>query len=192
VGISKWLFGEHGGRKRKYRPSRDDGWMEFTDRWEASVFAYKGEEVLTVRHRWSHRVLATVVWPQGTASWAPPGWLEGVVMGIARQATSVNGEENRWHDNCPAWAKEFTVLWEYLTHDTYLEGEPRVPSTITIMRGDLMGVKVVLNDRDRGLSLWSTGTDPRDALETLELLLNTTSPPWRKDALKTTLRKSGK
>ncbi len=192
MGIRKVPIGWRKGKGRRPRTPADEGWMAFTGNWEASVFAYKGEEVLTVRHRWSHRVLATLVWPQGTASWAPPGWLEGVVMGIARQATSVNGEENRWHDNCPDWAKTFTALWEYLTHDTYQEGDARVPSTLTIMRGDLMGVKVVLNDRDRGLSLWATGTDPGDALETLETLLNTTSPPWRRDALKTTSRKPGK
>ena len=80
----------------------------------------------------------------------------------------------------PGEDKEFKKLhpaiWEYLTTETF-EGKPRQTSTLLVLWEN--GVKVMLNDRQEGLTLWSGGSTVAEALLNLEAELEGPDPDWR-------------
>lgn len=79
------------------------------------------------------------------------------------------------------WSRTLPALSEYLFSEVYPDGTRRQRATLTVMAGDARGVKVVLNDREEGRSLWATGDDLDGALEALEIMLQQPVTPWRMD-----------
>ena len=102
-------------------------------------------------------------------------------MAIAKRTATVDQGGPGQTARVTTWMQEHKFLHEYLTAATFSDGSPRTTATLTIMCGDTTGVKVVLNDRAEGMSLWATGDDPQDALEVLEAILNLAVVPWKAD-----------
>jgi len=94
------------------------------------------------------------------------------LAGVARAEAMDAIPNDPWLvNNCP-------LLIEYLTSSKYEDGTPRTTCTITIFV-DAGVLKLCLNDRDAGASLYVTGEVLSDALESLEKALNDTKPDWR-------------
>lgn len=69
-------------------------------------------------------------------------------------------------------------LVEYLADTTFDGGELRTTSTLTIFfEGGL--IKIALNDRDAGASLYRSGASIQDALLALQKALGTPDADWR-------------
>lgn len=77
-----------------------------------------------------------------------------------------------------AFIKQFAAIMEYLSASKYPDGSERTTSTLTFFADDNV-CKVVLNDRDQGKSLWSSGATPLDALVALEAMLRAGEGEWR-------------
>lgn len=80
----------------------------------------------------------------------------------------------------PKFFKDYPALFEFLTAYAYPDGQVRTPSCFTVFAED-GAFKIVLNERDRNLSLWGTGQSFQDALKTLEERLKSDRPDWRKN-----------
>lgn len=168
-------------RERAKKRPRDGPWRRLDASYELNLYACGGEEVLVVRKVWTQSVVGTICLPRWTVRDAPAGWVRRLAMAIARpKAAGSNGEALSARVFSP-WVKDHMRLWERLTEATYDDGTPRETSTLTVMTGDVGGLKVVLNERDLGLSLWATGPDIPECLDTLEVLLGDDQPPWKND-----------
>jgi len=147
--------------------------------YEWTMYRGRHSEIVWCRHIWSKRLLGTWTFPAGTVWDCGQEWIERQIMGLIKRRGSGQMEGSAGVVQQTTWIMEHKLIWEYLTSVTFEDGTPREPSTITIMRGDLEGIKMVMNDRAENLSLWVTGVDVEDGLCQMELLLGTTSPPWR-------------
>lgn len=167
--------------KRKGAVKRSDGWVSPCGKWVVRMTIGEAEEVLVVRHRWSGMVAATLRLPVGTVINSTFGWMEGVIMGLVRKAELGQKGATLGPVKPAMMEREMPLVTSYLFDDAYENGEARQRSTITVMAGDLVGVKVVLNDRAEAMSLWVTGESVDDALLTMEILLSKPDAPWRRD-----------
>lgn len=70
------------------------------------------------------------------------------------------------------------LLWTYLSERAWEDGSERQVATLLFVV-DLDGFKACLNDRACGMSLWVTGSDITDLLDTLETTLGSDAPNWR-------------
>jgi hypothetical protein len=80
-------------------------------------------------------------------------------------------------DCCPVFVN-YPGIWEMMTADIFAGGEKRLTSTVTLFY-EAGVVKVCLNDRENGLTAWSSGVTPSDALDALESGLQADSLAWR-------------
>jgi hypothetical protein len=64
---------------------------------------------------------------------------------------------------------------------TYPDGAARQLATLSVMAGDVVGLKLALNDRAEARTCWATGAGLGEALEALEAMLQSPSCPWRVD-----------
>lgn len=82
----------------------------------------------------------------------------------------------------PAMSGEEEARWPlvaaHLTQRAWDDGQPRSTSTLLFFEEDGM-IKVCLNDRDEGRSVFLTGRGVLDALDTLELGLVEDNLTWR-------------
>lgn len=160
---------------------RDPEWQRVDSQWEVNLYRYGGQEVLAIRRIWTESILATINLPAGTVKDAPRGWVRGLVMAIVKRAKNGAAGEPLSARVYTAWIKDHMRLWEYLTETAFADGSPRLTATLTVMAGDVSGVKMVLNDRSEGMALWATGADIPDCLDTLEVLLGDEAAPWKQD-----------
>lgn len=77
-----------------------------------------------------------------------------------------------------AWIEKHPALWEYLTLDTHENGQEREKSMLCIFIDDGF-VKVALQDRDEGLTLWMSGNSLPEAVDALEAKLQAGDGEWR-------------
>jgi hypothetical protein len=168
-------------RERAKKRPRDGPWKRLDASHEVNLFACGGEEVLVVRKIWTQSVAGTICLPRWTVRDAPAGWVRRLAMAIAKPKAASSDRGPLSARVFSPWIKDHMRLWERLTEATYDDGSPRETSTLTVMPGDVSGLKVVLNERDLGLSLWATGPDIPECLDTLELLLGDEYPPWKGD-----------
>jgi len=88
-----------------------------------------------------------------------------------RKALEKSREGARWEDTHPA-------VWEYLSLDTHDDGSQRTTSMLCVfVEGGL--VKVCLQDREAGQSLWVSGASLVEALDSLEGRLASGDGEWR-------------
>jgi hypothetical protein len=168
-----------GVRGRKGRKKGE--WKRVDASHEVALYGIKTEEVVVLRKMYTCSVMATLNLPRFTVRDAPRGWLKGVLMAIIRRRGNGAGGEAATARVFTPWVTAHPLLWSYLTETSFHDGEPRATSTLSVMNGDMGGVKLVLNDRAEGLSLWATGADIPECLDTLELLLGEEEAPWKKD-----------
>lgn len=76
-------------------------------------------------------------------------------------------------------AKECPTVWEYLATDRYEDGSARKTSTLSLFVGP-GGLQASLNDRERGLVCFVTGTSVPAILFTLEDMLFSDKVDWRR------------
>lgn len=76
------------------------------------------------------------------------------------------------------WADSHPAIWEYLTLDTTDDGKERVTSMLCVFV-EQGCVKVALQDRHEGLSLWVSSQSIPEALEALETRLQSGDGEWR-------------
>lgn len=76
------------------------------------------------------------------------------------------------------WAASHPAIWEYLTLDTLDDGKERVTSMLCVFY-EAGVVKVALQDRQEGLSLWVSSQSIPEALEALESRLQAGDGEWR-------------
>lgn len=180
MSYGKWLLDQRRRAKKKGR-QREERWRRIDASHEINLYKVGTEEVLAIRKVWTKSVVATVNLPAGTVSNYPYGQLRKVVMAIVKKQAGHNGQEPLTARVYTPWIKDHMRLWEYLTEAVYSDGSPRLTSTLTVMVGDVSGLKMVLNDRAESLSLWATGADIPECLDTLEILLGDDNPPWKRD-----------
>jgi hypothetical protein len=141
----------------------------------------RGADVLVIRHRFSMRVLCTVLLPVGLIDDLWGQAREDVIMSFLRKAQPTQNGTPSGVVAPAGWAHDCPALTEYLFSEQYPDGSRRQRATLTVMAGDAAGVKVVLNDREEGRSLWANGEDLDTALEVLDNLLQSSQTPWRLD-----------
>jgi hypothetical protein len=78
-----------------------------------------------------------------------------------------------------AWVKAHPALWEYLTVDRYEDGSPRQPSMLCLFCEDGF-IKLALQDRQEGRSLWVSAESIPEAVELLEGNLSEGRGEWRR------------
>lgn len=183
MGLMKRLVEERkrarrGGRKVVLR-RRGLPWQEGPYR--AYAFRTRNADVLCILHLFSGRVVWTACLPVGLLAdlWADA--LGEVTMSFLRKAVPPGNGQQRGPVPPAKMLTEYPALCEYLYGEEYPDGSRRQRSTLTLMAGDAVGVKVVLNDRDQGRSLWATGSDLEDCLLALEAMLQYDDCPWRLD-----------
>lgn len=76
--------------------------------------------------------------------------------------------------------KRFPNVFEYLVADTYPDGQVRQRSTVMLIV-DADMVKLCLNDKDNGQSLWVSGTSLANALKALEAAVTCPTTVWREN-----------
>lgn len=182
-------FRHNGGHKRKFRKV-EDKWYRVNSKWEARVLEGKGMDVLVVRSQYRQAVLGTMVAPKGTFRLMGVEAQLGLIMGLIRRQAKTGANGQVLSPKPETMVKEFPNLTGYLFETEYEDGETRQRSTLTIMAGDVYGIKMVLNDRQEGASLWSTGSDIDDALLAMEEQLDKVDAPWRKDVRRPAGKKS--
>lgn len=72
------------------------------------------------------------------------------------------------------------AIWEYLTCEQWEDGTPRQTATVTVFWEDSR-VKLCLNDRFAGRSLWVSGESLIAALDALEGQLEAGTGDWRRN-----------
>lgn len=98
-------------------------------------------------------------------------WVRQVVQRNAAQRESLSALGQRWVDDHPA-------MWEYLTLDTDDAGKERLTSMLCVFVESGV-VKVALQDRQEGLSLWVSAQSIPEALDALEARLQAGDGEWR-------------
>jgi len=78
----------------------------------------------------------------------------------------------------PGFESAYPLLFEHLAAVTWEDGSARETSTLMVLC-ELGRVKLGLNDRSEGRSLWVTGDTLEAALAVLEGSLRTGSADWR-------------
>jgi hypothetical protein len=76
------------------------------------------------------------------------------------------------------WEATHPALWEYLTVETHDNGQPRETSMLCVFCEEGL-VKMALQDRDQGRSLWVTSQSFYEALAALESRLASGEGDWR-------------
>lgn len=163
-------------RANRYQPAL---WRNGPD--EAVGFYTQHADLLVIRHRFSGRVHCTVVLPVGLIADLWGQQREDVIVSFLRK--SVTAGNGRVSALVPPdqWGRDYPALCEYLYSAVYPDGTPRARSTVTVMAGDAVGLKIVLNDREESRSLWATGQDLDECWIALEGLLQSEHCPWRQD-----------
>lgn len=100
-------------------------------------------------------------------------------MAICRFTSASAGQPGTGHMADAKLASSCPLLHEYLTAESFPDGELRQGATIMVFSAP-DGWKALLNERDQELNLWGTGESLQDALDCLEALLGQDSPPWRR------------
>lgn len=78
----------------------------------------------------------------------------------------------------PAFREALPTLYEYLFHEVFDDGTPRVTSSLSIFT-EAGALKLALNDREQDLVAFLTIEDVQSGLETLESRLCADSLDWR-------------
>lgn len=78
----------------------------------------------------------------------------------------------------PAFAKRCPQLWAHLTDRQWDDGSEREGSTFLVLAEGPV-VKIWLNDRAMGRSLWVAGPSLQGALDAVEAALNDPQAGWR-------------
>lgn len=76
------------------------------------------------------------------------------------------------------WAIDHPALWEYLTIDQHEDGSERTTSMLNVFCESGL-VKVALQDREVGRSLWASAQGLPGALMALEMMLQSGQGEWR-------------
>lgn len=76
------------------------------------------------------------------------------------------------------FASGYPLVTEYLCTQQYDDGSPRERSALSLFCEDGM-LKLALNDKAEGRSLYVSAESLEDALELLERALHATNAPWR-------------
>lgn len=74
----------------------------------------------------------------------------------------------------------YPALAEFMFDETYEDGSPRKPSSVTIFVSD-GSLKAVLKDADNDRAMWAAGDSWPDLLLTLDCLLDSEDAVWRVD-----------
>jgi hypothetical protein len=106
--------------------------------------------------------------------------MEGI-MALTRRAQQITAGGVREAVKPEGFRLNYPMLADHLFDLEFEDGTKRQRSTLTIMAGDVSGLKAVLNDRTEKLSLWATGLDIDDVLLTMEALLCSKDAPWKQD-----------
>lgn len=96
--------------------------------------------------------------------------------------SSVNASRRQAEENAEIanlWVSSHPALWEYLTLDVLDGGEERVTSMICCFVEDGV-VKLALQDRHEGRSMWVSCATIPDGLACLEVNLATGTGEWRR------------
>ena len=93
-----------------------------------------------------------------------------------RDLASKRAEDRAASDT--SWVTSHPALWEYLTLERYSDGTEREPSMLCAFVEDGM-VKLALQDRAEGRSLWVTAWSLPSALDALEGKLQAGDGEWR-------------
>ena len=89
------------------------------------------------------------------------------------------------------WANAHPAIWEYLTLDTTEDGKERLTSMLCLFVEAGM-VKIALQDRHEGLSLWVSSQSIPEALAALEGRLAAGDGEWRQSRGAAANKNSGK
>lgn len=95
-----------------------------------------------------------------------------------RNSAEKSAEGVRWEESHPA-------VWEYLSLDTHEDGAPRTTSMLCVFV-EQGCVKIALQDRERGESLWVSAPTFVEALHALEGRLASGEGEWRQSKYKGT------
>lgn len=122
--------------------------------------------------------------------WDPPAgiysYLTGVRdlrdAGMALRKIDHSVQQSRGYGPQVPDAALYPLIVEYLSAETYPDGEKRQPSSLVVL-SDGTSWRVCLSDRDNGRVLWKTGDTVVAALEAVELALMEDDPAaWRRAA----------
>jgi len=98
-------------------------------------------------------------------------WIKQQVARTGRKADALSAEGQAWVDSHEA-------LWEYLTCEETDGGGERITGMLCILvEGGL--VKIALQDRQEGLSLWAAAQSVPEAMDALEARLRAGDGDWR-------------
>lgn len=148
---------------------------------EAHVCYYRGMAVISVRHRWSKQVVKTWCVPASEVHIHASDALAEVDQMALRREAAGPGQVEQGPEPDEGFKGDYPYITEYLYSGAFEDGTPRQRSTITLMAGDVHGLKCVLNDREQARSLWVTAPDLVDLMETLEHALASEKPSWKFD-----------
>jgi len=181
----------NGGHKAKYRPPREE-WFPLDSQWEARVNVSPGMEVLIIRKKWTKFIVYTEAFPAGTIRFLDPLTAQDTLMALARRITETTRNGSPRAAKPTSMQLNYPTLVDYLFDTEFEDGTPRTRATLTVMAGDVQGVKIVLNDREQHSSLWASGIDLDDALLNMEAMLDTQDAPWKIDKPRENAKKGTK
>jgi len=78
-----------------------------------------------------------------------------------------------------AWVRAHPALWEYLTLEAFDDGTKRQTATVCLFVEDGF-VKIALQDRQEGRSLWVSSPSPEGGFDALEAHLAQGTGEWRR------------
>lgn len=82
-------------------------------------------------------------------------------------------------DAAAAWVGAHPALWEFLTLEAFDDGTARQLAMLCMFYEDGV-LKVALQDRQEGRTLWTAAQSPVDALDALEATLQAGEGEWRR------------
>ena len=182
MGYDDYLRAERSKRKRARveRPRRASA-IDLGDSLEVYLVPTRYLDLLVCHHRFSGRVHYTRVLPAGVWAEVTGQQRLEIAMSFLRRPSPKVATEDQGVALPSDVRLDWPALGEYLFVERYPDGASRQRATLTLMAGDAVGWKMVLNDRQESRSLWATGETLAEAMMALEVALQAEHAPWRQD-----------